>query len=187
MNEKHHYAGRRNSFMELYTVYFWTGTIHDWCHLLAKDECKQEIIRSLQWLHHKELIAIYGFVIMPNHVHLLWEQLAMNGREYPKNSFDKFTAHKFLHYLRKNNPSFLEKFRSPENDRNHLFWQYDPLAIEIICREMVMQKLEYIHFNPLQEHWNLSNDPVLYRFSSACFYETGEDEFGFLTHFADRF
>lgn len=37
----------------------------------------------------------------------------------------------------------------------------------------------HMHFNPLQEHWNLCDEPVLYRFSTACCYETGEDGFGF--------
>ena len=37
--------------------------------------------------------------------------------------------------------------------------------------------LDYMHYNPLQPHWQLSNEPADYKFSSAKFYETGEDEF----------
>jgi putative transposase len=50
------------------------------------------IINSLQWLVQSELIKIYGYVIMPNHIHLMREQLKMNGKEFPKNNFKKFTA-----------------------------------------------------------------------------------------------
>jgi len=38
---------------------------------------------SFQWLMQHELVYIYGYVIMPNHIHVLWEQLKMNGKETP--------------------------------------------------------------------------------------------------------
>ena len=46
-------------------------------------------MESLKWLCEKELVRIYGYVIMPNHIHIMWEQLKMNGKEFPKNSFEK--------------------------------------------------------------------------------------------------
>ena len=74
------YQGRRNSYTELNEVYFWTLTINQWIHLLGTDEYKMLIMESLKWLHAKELVRIYGYVIMPNHIHLLWEQLNLNGK-----------------------------------------------------------------------------------------------------------
>ena len=56
---------------------------------------------SFQWLMQHELVYIYGYVIMPNHIHVLWEQLKMNGKEIPKESFEKFTGHMFLKHLKK--------------------------------------------------------------------------------------
>ena len=50
---------------------------------------------SLQWLVQNGLVRIYGDVIMPNHIHLLWEQLKMNSKELPKSSFEKYTV-KFI-------------------------------------------------------------------------------------------
>jgi putative transposase len=47
---------------------------------------------------------------------------------------------------------------------------------------VIYQKLEYIHNNPLQEKWNLAKSPHEYKWSSAGFYETGEDEFGLFEH-----
>ena len=35
-------------------------------------------------------------------------------------------------------------------------------------------KLEYIHMNPLQEHWSLVDSPEKYRYSSAAYYELGQ-------------
>ena len=61
---------------------------------------KMVIIQSFQWLVQHQLVYIYGYVIMPNHIHVLWEQITMNGKETPKESFEKYTGHKFLKQLR---------------------------------------------------------------------------------------
>ena len=69
------YSGERKSHQSFNEVYFWTSVIKDWKHLLRNDEMKMIIIQSFQWLVQHELICIYGYVIMPNHIHVLWEQL----------------------------------------------------------------------------------------------------------------
>jgi REP element-mobilizing transposase RayT len=181
------FRGHRNSYTELNTVYFWTITLKEWIHLLKEDDYKLIITTSLKWLCDKNLIRIYGYVIMPNHIHFLWEQLKMNGKEFPKNSFEKFTAHQFQKKLQKGNPKELQKFQVNAVDRNYNFWQRDPLAIHISGREMAVQKLHYIHNNPVQQHWNLFQAPEQYRFSSANFYENQIDEFGIVTNYIEVF
>jgi len=37
--------------------------------------------------------------------------------------------------------------------------------------------IEYIHLNPLAEHWNLVANPCDYYYSSALFYEKGISHF----------
>ena len=65
------------------------------------------------------------------------------------------------------------------------FWQRDSLAFELTRRSTALQKLEYTHNNPLAVHWQLCTNPVDYYYSSAKYYETGIDDFGFLTHIMD--
>lgn len=181
------YNTPRYSHTSLNEVYFWTTTVNKWQHLLQPAEHKIIIINSLQWLVQKELIKLYGFVVMPNHVHLMWEQLKMNGKELPKNSFEKFTAKTFLHLLETNKAISLQKYSVSQIDREYSIWQRDPIAIKIFNKEMAAQKLDYMHLNPLQSHWLLSDKPEQYRFSSAKFYESGVDEFNILTHFGEVF
>ncbi len=181
------YKGHRNSYTELNAVYFWTITVRNWIHLLKEDAYKQIIISSLKWLCDKKLIEIYGYVIMHNHIHLLWQQFAMNGKEFPKNSFEKFTSHQFQKKLVAEDPEKLLQFSVSASDRKYNFWQRDPLAVHIFSRDVAEQKLNYLHCNPLQEHWNLCRLPEDYRFSSARFYETGFDEFEILTHYMEAF
>ena len=56
---------------------------------------KNIIIQSLKFLYEEKKIIIYGFVIMPTHVHFMWQQNSLNGKETPVGSFMKFTAHCF--------------------------------------------------------------------------------------------
>ena len=181
------YKGHRNSYTELNRIYFWTITVNHWQHLLMSDHYKMTVIDSLQWLCSRGLVKIYGYVIMPNHIHLIWNQLKMNGKEFPKNSFEKFTAKSLIRQIRQDQPWILHDYKVCASDRSYNIWQRDPLAVNIFSREMAIQKLQYIHNNPLQSHWGLSPTPETYRFSSANFYATGVDEFGMLTHYLEFF
>ena len=175
----------RKSHTYFHKIYFWTATIHNWLPLLQANENKELILSSLKKLSDVKLISLYAFVIMPNHIHLIWSQHGMNGKETPKESFEKYTGHMFLRQLNRNKES-LQEYATEQSDRNYIFWQRDPLAILIRNRKMAAEKIDYMHYNPLQPHWQLCKDPVEYRYSSAKFYETGEDEFKMLTHYMEK-
>ena len=176
------YAGHRNSYTESNEVYFWTITINNWNHLLQNDDNKLIVISSLQWLVQNRLVDIYGYVIMPNHIHLLWQQLKMNGKEFPKNSFEKFTAKSLVSKMKQQNDPELKKYEVAASDRKYNIWLRDPLAVRIFSKEMAEEQLDYVHDNPLQSHWNLCKMADEYRFSSAAFYLTGKDEFNLVTN-----
>jgi len=179
--------GVRNSRLILNEVYFWTDTVKHWNKLLEDDSFKNTIIYCWRNLVGRNKIRIYGFVIMPNHLHMVWEMLAKNGKEMPCASFNKFTSHQFLETLRTKNDIALSAYKENDLERKHRFWQRDPLAVEMDSKGKVEQKLEYIHLNPLQEQWNLASRPEMYRWSSAKFYESGFDEFEILTDYRERF
>jgi REP element-mobilizing transposase RayT len=63
---------KRQGQVDVNFCYFYTDTIYQFRHLLAADALKLEVISSLQYLGQKEIVTLYGFVIMPNHIHLLW-------------------------------------------------------------------------------------------------------------------
>ncbi|MEQ8245621.1 transposase [Fulvivirga sp.] len=177
----------RNSRMELGEVYFWTSTIKDWKSLLNEDKYKELIINELKKLVDKGLMIVYGFVIMPNHIHLIWELKQKNGKEMPHASFNKATGHLLIKDLKTNDSNKLVLFKVNEKEREYRIWQRDPLAIMIKSRSMLEQKLIYIHNNPLQEKWNLAKFPEDYKWSSAAFYENDLNDFGIVTHYLERF
>ena len=171
---------QRKSHTAFGRIYFWTATINKWYHLLENDVQKRTVLNSLKTLSDKRLITVYAFVIMPNHIHLIWQQNKKNGKESPKGSFMKFTAHQFKEYLKLNGG--LEIFKVDAHNKAYEFWQRDSLGVEIWSRNVAKQKLEYIHANPVSGKWKLAKDDISYYFSSARFYEYGIDEFGFLNN-----
>lgn len=179
------FKSQRNSIMLLDEIYFWTATIKDWKTLLFDDDFKLIIINSLKELVLREKIIVYAFVIMPNHIHIIWKMKALNGKEMPHASFNKFTAHQFQKLLRSKNLTQLDFYKVNEAERKYRFWKRDPLAILMDSEEKVFQKLNYIHQNPLQSHWDLATNEEDYKWSSAMFYQTEKDKFGILTSISE--
>lgn len=169
--------------MDVNLCYFYTDTIFDFKHLLDDNALKMIVISSLQYLVQKELVTLYGYVIMPNHIHLLWYIKAQNGKESPAGSFAKYTAHQFKKHLAATNE--LHLYKSDKDDRQYQFWKRDPLAIAISTEAIFLSKLEYIHNNPVRDKWKLCKYPEDYRWSSAKFYLEGTDEFGIVTHYRE--
>jgi REP element-mobilizing transposase RayT len=177
----------RKSFIEIGEIYFWTTTINNWHKLLLQDEYKDVIIESLQYLSDNNKIDVFAFVVMPNHIHLIWRTKELNGKETAQGSFLKYTAHAFKKLLKKEAPGSLLPYVVSANNKSYEFWQRDSLAIRLYSREVAMQKLKYIHNNPLAEHWSLVTDPSAYKYSSACYYEMDKKKFAFLKDLLQEF
>ena len=152
----------RKSYTALNKIYFWTATIHNWLHLLHPTTNKQLIVDCLKHLSDRGLITVYAFVIMPNHIHLIWRQNELNGKETPKGALLKYTAHIFRKELIAKNK--LHHFAETAANKKSEIWQRDSLGIEIFSREVAKQKLDYIHFNPVSGKWSLSKDDLSYYF-----------------------
>lgn len=167
------------------TVYptFFTATNLQWKKLLELDKYKLIVIDSLRFLVKDSRIILYGFVIMPNHIHLIWQMQADIDPEAVQRDFLKYTAQKIKADLKRNDPLFLEEFRVDAKDREYQFWERNPLSTELWSPKVFLQKLEYIHWNPVRK--GFCQWPEDYLYSSAKFYETGVDNWGFLRHYND--
>ena len=173
------------SFHSSNTIYFFTATIHKWLPLLDEENNKEIVIDYLRKLAAENLITVYAFVLMPNHLHIIWKQNKLNGKETPQGSFLKYTAHVFLKGLKISGKSALYEVNAA--NKKHEIWQRDSLSVEIYSRKTAEQKLNYIHFNPVSGKWKLSSDDLSYFYSSARFYENGVDDFLFLNNLFEVF
>jgi putative transposase len=76
-----------------YHPQFFTATILEWKPLLTEDEYKDIIIKSLLFLKNEGRVVIYGFVIMPNHIHLIWQiQDGFKRGDDPKSLFKIYST-----------------------------------------------------------------------------------------------
>ncbi|MEO6669844.1 MAG: hypothetical protein ABIN36_10235, partial [Ferruginibacter sp.] len=108
---------------------------------------KDLIIDYLKILSCEKKITMYGFVLMPNHLHFIWQQHILNGKESPQGSFMKYTAHRFLEILEAENKLHLYKVNAA--NKKHEIWQRDSLGVEIYSRGVAQQKLDYIPVRPV--------------------------------------
>jgi putative transposase len=166
-----------------YHPQFFTATILDWRPLLKDDTFKKIIIKSLKFLTKEKCVLVYAFVIMPNHIHMIWQIQDGYKQSAIQMRFLKFTAQQMKFALLDAHDERLDHFKVNAKDREYQFWKRNALSIDLWSPEVFMQKLDYIHNNPLQEKWRLVSHPEDYKYSSASFYETGEDEFDMLSHY----
>ena len=164
-------------------LYFFTATILNWQKLLKQDKYKQIICDSLSYLVKKNRVVVFGFVIMPNHIHIVWHINEPDTLETVQRDFLKYTAQQIKFDLVKNHLNVLPYFKSNAKDRNYQFWERRPYSSKLFNREVVEEKLNYIHNNPMNKKWNLCNAPELYPFSSASFYLTNNCTFDFITDY----
>lgn len=163
-------------------LFFFTATILEWKHLLKNDEYKEIITHSMKFLVKDERVKIYAFVIMPNHIHLVWRIHEPHLLQNVQRDFLKFTAQKMKAKLKTENPEYLEGFRVKAKDREYQFWERDPLSVELLSLNVIKQKIDYIHSNPIHPKWNLAQTFLDYKYSSARFNYEGIDDFGFLSN-----
>lgn len=170
--------------MEIVAYYpeFFTATILEWKHLLKQDQYKDIIINSLEFLVQQKRIVVYGFVIMNNHIHIIWQVQGNNKPKEIQLSFMRYTAQMIIKDLRNNHQQVLAHFRVDSIDRKHQIWERNPLSIELRSREVFEQKLNYIHENPVKA--NLCLLPEDYVFSSAAYYYCiNKNRWDFITHY----
>lgn len=167
--------------IKTYHIEFFTATILNWQHLL-KDQYKSIIIECMRWLVKNKRCKIYGFVIMPNHIHVIWKIEDGQERANVQGALLSFTAHQFKKQLGSNE---LSSYRVNAVDRIFQFWQRDCMVKECWSEWFLEEKLTYIHDNPIQTHWNLSALPEDYFWSSCSYYEGQESPFDFLTHYKE--
>jgi REP element-mobilizing transposase RayT len=178
---------KRKSYIEIGEIFFWTATINNWQSLLLKDEYKKVIINSLSYLSESGKIDVFAFVIMPNHIHLIWRIKEMNGKETSQGAFLKYTAHEFKKMLKSDKGNSLGSYAVDAHNKNYEFWKRDSLEVHLFSKVVAYQKLDYMHYNPCAEHWELAKEPTDYFFSSAKYYETGVKDFAFLKDLRNEF
>jgi len=147
--------------------------------LLKQEKYKQIILDSLIFLVKHNRVKVFGFVIMDNHIHVIWQSMSGFSQKDNQQAFMKFTAQMIIKDLRNYHPKVLEHFEVNLKDRKYQIWERNSLSIELYTQSVFEQKLEYIHNNPVKA--GLCLLPEDYKYSSAKYYISNQDDWFFLT------
>lgn len=158
------------------------NTVRTGNHLLADNNHKNIIVNCLKFLVSNKRIELNAFVIMSNHIHVIWQPLSGFTTSTVQASFMKFTAKQLLLSQLRKDVESLSNYKVNKYDRDYQIWKREPLSIDLVSETLFKQKFDYIHFNPVTA--GLCFMPEDYFYSSANFYLTGIDTFGMLTHFS---
>ncbi len=118
---------------------FFTATIYEWQQVLADDLYKNIIIDSLQFLVTKKRIELNAFVIMNNHIHLIWQPMNDFTPSTIHASFMKYTAQQIKRSLIKDNSDMLAGFKVNKYDREYQIWKREPLNIELMTESVLIK------------------------------------------------
>ncbi len=93
---------------------FFTASIKGWYKLLQHDQYKDIIVNSLCFVVGDKRIKLFAFVIMPDHIHLIWQMLPLINPQDVQRDFLKYTAQRIKHDLQKTHPDQLSHFETKQ-------------------------------------------------------------------------
>lgn len=147
-------------------IYFITSTIVEWIPVFTTKLYFDILIQSLRFSRQHKNLQLFGYVILDNHFHLI-----AGGPNLSRNITDikRFTARQIIDRLELDQKEWLlnqlayYKKRHKTNS-DYQVWQEGFHPQLIVSEEMLRQKLDYIHHNPvkrglvsLPEHWLYSS------------------------------
>ena len=171
---------RKYKFAETTGAYFISFATVSWIDVFTRDEYFSAITDSLNYCRTSKGMEIYGYCIMPSHVHLIFRSAVGEPSELIRD-FKGFTARKILRLIADNPQEsrkewmlklFAEAGLANSNVKKFQFWQQHNKPIEIWSYTVFLQKLNYIHNNPVET--GFVTDPVDWKYSSARNYANND-------------
>lgn len=155
----------RYKIYEEWYPYFMTSSVIDWMPVFDSLEINQIILDGFMFLQKERDVTIYAYIIMKDHIHFIasGEDLSEKIR-----LFKSYSARQIIDSLKRAaRDDLLESFviKDPESKRSdYQFWQKGFHPKQIIGDKMMVQKIDYIHCNPVkagyvgeQQEWKYSS------------------------------
>ena len=151
-------------------TYFVTFAVQGWVDVFTRNQYKDILIENLTYCIHHKGLEIFSWCIMTNHVHLLGRATGQESFSDILRDFKKFTSKAVTKAIQENEKEsrkewLLEQFTT---DQGYRFWRSDNKPIEVWSNKVIKEKLNYIHYNPVEE--GLVFRPEDYVYSSAVNY-----------------
>ncbi|HEX8372065.1 MAG TPA: transposase [Chthoniobacterales bacterium] len=146
-----------------------TSTIVEWLPVFTSAKTCDILVETLAWYQANKGLKIYAWVILENHFHAI-----LQHDELPRVMADlkKFIARKLVSHWEGTRQEWLVhqlahyKLKHKTTSQ-HQVWQEGYHPQQISDDAMMLQKLEYLHMNPVRrglvverEHWRYSSAHV---------------------------
>lgn len=166
-------SGDRYKIANQEATYFVTFTIVNWIDIFSRKDYKLIITDSLNFCIENKGLEIFAWVIMSNHIHLIIKAKQGFVLSHIIRDCKKFTSKKIINTIQEIGESrrewLLDKFsfeaRRTQRAKNYKVWKDDNHAILLDSAQMIRQRLDYIHDNPVRQL--IVQHPHEYLFSSA--------------------
>src|SRR5215510_11988861 len=131
--------------------YYLTSVAKNRLPVFQTDEIKAITCSALDDARQSGGFAIYAYVIMPDHIHLITDSILKPSKtlQYVNGTI----SHKLINYLKERNySSSLKKLERPigRRRRQYSLWDHHPDARLLLTEEMLMQRVHYTHQNPVR-------------------------------------
>jgi len=155
-------------------MFFVTSTVVDWVDVFTRPLYKNIVVDSLRYCQQNKELEIYAWVLMTNHLHMIVGTSGVMSLGEVMRDFKKFTAKSVVRAIQENPEEsrrqwLLDRFRfRAANDRKvagYKFWQEDNYVESVVSLPFFVQKLNYIHLNPVRQEF--VDRPEDYPYSSA--------------------
>lgn len=147
-------------------AYFLTSVTHDRLPIFQTDKLRTVLCRAMDEARRSGGFKIFAYVIMPDHSHVITD----SKREIKDvlRFLNGISARRVIDHLKENGHySSLDKLRiaARSDEQNYSVYQHHPNAMRITGEHAFMQKVGYIHLNPVKEQ--LVEHPNEFLYSSA--------------------
>ena len=172
---------RKYKFGESTGAYFISFATVYWIDVFTRDMYFSVTIESLDHCRKNKGMEIYGYCIMPSHIHLIFRSAEADPSGLIRD-FKGFTSRKMLKTIEENTQEsrkewllwmFEKAAKKNSNVKNRQFWQQNNKPIELWSLKVFEQKLNYIHNNPVVS--GFVTNPIDWKYSSARNYASNDD------------
>jgi putative transposase len=157
-------------------IHFITFATVGWIDVFTRQLYRDIVLNSLRYCQDKKALSLHAWCLMTNHIHLIASS-KNNDLSGTLRDFKKFTGCELIKSILENKsesrkewmlPIFMDSGLLNARNTNYQFWQQDNHPIELFSSKFIVQKINYIHENPVRA--GIVVKPEHYLHSSATDY-----------------
>lgn len=149
-------------------LHYLTYATVGWVDALTRPAYKDIVVESLRHCQREKGLELFAWCIMSNHVHLIARAKEGHRLQDILRDHKKFTSKALMKAIADNPQESRRQWLLDHFKQSHggnQVWQHDLHPIWLRRTDIIEQKLQYIHRNPVEE--GLVEEPHHYLYSSA--------------------